>query len=79
MIFHIPTKGQKLEIEKEEFSKWHKKFAWLPVRMDSDISKIVWLEFVLRKGKIDRWSSGDLHWKWSYVESTFDILKNPDL
>lgn len=78
MIFHILTRAQKLEKEEAALSMWHKKFAWLPTRMDHDINKVIWLEFILRKGKC-RYKSGFfglvIVWEWAYVESTFELLK----
>jgi hypothetical protein len=79
MIFHILTREQKLEKEKAALSMWHKKFAWLPTRMDHDINKVIWLEFILRKGKVCKYIHGlfgpIIIWEWAYVESTFDVLK----
>ena len=78
MIFHIQTRAQKLEKKIAALSMWHKKFAWLPTRMDHDINKVVWLEFILRKGRMQTMRgvfSPVIRWKWTYVESTFDVLK----
>jgi|GEM_PF-6679126 len=45
--------------------KWHRWFAWHPVRLNS--TTLVWLVPVFRKGKYDC-SWGDCHWDWKYRE-----------
>lgn len=75
MKFHILTTQQKREREVEKYSQWHKKFAWFPIRSDGDKTAVIWLEFVLRKGRVKAYSTKKIHWEWSYVESSFDILK----
>lgn len=79
MIFYIPTRAQKLEKERDALSMWHKKFTWLPTRMDNDVTKVIWCEFILRKGKACQYIRGTfgtkIKWEWRYVESTFDVLK----
>lgn len=62
-------------------SKWHRKFAWKPVRLKSDRTKVIWLEFVLRKGsRTDRSFMSDETemWTWQYLESEFDLLAHPE-
>jgi hypothetical protein len=44
---------------------WHRKFAWLPVRVGDDDCR--WLEFVLRRGvRVSRYDGG--YWDWQYQE-----------
>ena len=43
--------------------KWHRWFAWYPVRVGSGDCR--WLETVERIGKFHIWP-GDCHWTWEY-------------
>jgi hypothetical protein len=74
MRFTILTEEQRLRDRFEKRTKWHKKFAWMPVRMKTDPTIVVWLGFVLRKGN-PRDYTPNAKWNWEYVEITFDILK----
>lgn len=55
--------------------KWHKWFAWHPVRMTHDAVELRWLENVCRRGERDDFNEG---WIWIYADSidaVADILK----
>ncbi|QWY83228.1 hypothetical protein [Rhizobium phage RHph_X2_25] len=53
--------------------KWHRWFAWYPVRVgDSDVR---WLEYVERKG----WNNHFIGWQWEYLPAFTSSYDNPDL
>jgi hypothetical protein len=75
MKFTILTDADRRAFEMAKYSAWHKKFAWVPVRMSNDPTAVIWFEFYLRKGRVTNYSSKKLQWDWESVESSFDILK----
>ena len=65
----------KWEIKQKELTNgWEKWFAWKPTRIGN---KLIWLEFIYRKG---RWIPlSPKKNKWDYKESIFDVLKEKSL
>jgi hypothetical protein len=60
MKFNIPSKQRRI-VDK---SRWHKWFAWRPVRVD--YNDVRWLEFVFRKGSFDEYCPPFMTWEWQY-------------
>lgn len=63
--------------KRNRLSKWHKYYAWFPVRTGPEKATKVWLEPVGRKGDWDS-GYGDGWWNWEYCEIQnleFEILK----
>lgn len=67
-----PTRAERAEQRIAAKSKWHRWFAWRPVRAAN--GQCVWLEWCLRKGTytpdeyaFDDWSSILIYtWTWEY-------------
>lgn len=55
----------KCETRENRFSKWHRKFAWLPVRLGDNDCR--WLEFIERKGTLSLYG-WDYEWDWEFRE-----------
>jgi len=55
MELKLKTKARKKYERATRLSKWHKKFAWLPVCVDEEqgVSCYVWLKPVMRKCKLE--------------------------
>lgn len=66
-------KAERRHAKIERLSKWHRKFAWWPIRTEGD--NMIWMERILRKGRVHYRSGGTIRWDWSYKENIFDLLK----
>lgn len=82
MHFDILTKDQKRKRRLDAERVWHRKFAWLPIRMTTPSARVVWLEYCCRKSVPQfhdtyrpKQAGRPEQWKWQYVETEFDILK----
>ncbi len=80
MRFRWLTRDQKNGIKALRIKGWHKKFAWLPVRMHTDNNEIRWFEFVLRKGnartKENMFAQSIVvGYNWIYADSSLDVLR----
>ena len=49
----------------DEKMKWHKWFAWYPVRVARNDCR--WLETVHRKGTMFYYSQKRKYWEWQYI------------
>lgn len=76
MRFRMLTEEERESRKRERLSSWHKKFAWLPVRLTHDNNEVRWLQFVHRKGEFV-YGEEDCWYNWSYAENEFDILRLP--
>jgi hypothetical protein len=49
---------------------WHRYFAWHPCGcfVNESTQKIIWLEYVLRKGTPEQSDVGYWNWAWEYKE-----------
>ncbi len=55
--------------------KWHKIFAWTPIRLTFQPTQKVWLEFMYRKGVRQGYHfERPIKFVWTYAESSFDVL-----
>jgi len=44
---------------------WHKWFAWFPIRIGKKKNRLIWLEYVMRRGEY--WTSwGEDGYTWEY-------------
>jgi len=80
MRFRWLTRDQKADLKALKIKNWHKKFAWLPVRMHTDNNEIRWFEFVLRKGnaRVEENIFGQSVVRgrnWIYADSSLDVLR----
>ncbi len=81
MRFRRKTAKQRNHDKAVHLESWHKKFAWLPIRLTSDNNEIRWLEFVLRKGhagyKTSKWTGRRYiaASSWVYADSSLDVLR----
>ena len=76
MRFVILPKEERAKRKVEAQRKWHKWFAWKPVRMCYDNTVVVFGEFILRRmGPVGRTSYSTV-WGWQYAESDLEILKH---
>jgi hypothetical protein len=89
MKFTVKTKDSRRAALADKLCNWHRKFAWLPVKVTtvesqgSDDEHYVWLSFVYRRFKHDREvilrSNTNPFWftgsAWEYIENEFEMLK----
>jgi len=65
-----PTVGQRIEKflnnRKEKLSKWHKYFAWYPVRVSNNTC--IWLGYVERKAKYYSYFVGIEKWEYREIQ-----------
>lgn len=58
----------------QRVQRWHKWFAWKPVRLTSDHYEVRFLCFVYRRGR-KYWHQDGHSWEWTYADNEFDMLK----
>lgn len=76
MKFRIKTYREFREDYTEKRLKWHRWFAWRPVRMTDDEKDVRWLEFLYRKGKFVNYYDGGYGYKWIYADNLLDVIKD---
>lgn len=57
----------------KDYSQWHSYRPLLPVKIKDEW---VWLERVLRRGRLQKNISGRTKYSWEYANSEFDLLKD---
>jgi len=58
-------KVRKFGVRRRALHRWHKWFAWRPVRVPNKGNEMAWLETVRRKGKYYS-NYSDNGWNWEY-------------
>lgn len=75
MKFVILSKEDRAKRKSEAQRKWHKWFAWKPVRMCYNNSIVIFGEVILRRmGPASR-TSYSTRQEWQYAESDLEIVK----
>lgn len=56
----------------KDYSQWHNYRPLLPVKIKDEW---VWLERVLRRGRLQKTMGGRTKYSWEYANSEFDLLR----
>ncbi len=69
----MKLKIESLSERRVRLGKWHRWFAWFPVRVGEN--DVRWLERVERRG----WMNHFIGWRWEYLPAFSSSYDNPDI